>query len=200
MHPKIFILYTGGTAGMKKAEDGFRPSAGYLEEMLTRNPKFEASGIPKFCIKEFDPLLDSANMSPSHWVEIAHEIYNRRDQYDGFIVIHGTDTMAYTASALSFMLENLQKPVILTGAQIPMSEVRNDAESNLLLALMILGAHSERMSEVFICFDNALYRGNRTTKVDADSLAAMDSPNFPKVASAGISIELKFKSVTKAAP
>jgi L-asparaginase len=190
MHPKIFILYTGGTAGMKKAEDGYKPSSGYLQELVTRNPKFKATDIPEFVIKEFSPLRDSANMTPSYWVEIAHEVYDRHDQYDGFIVIHGTDTMAYTASALSFMLENLQKPVILTGSQIPMAELRNDAESNLLLSLIILGAHCERMSEVFICFDNALYRGNRTSKVDADSFAAMDSPNFPKVLTAGISIDL----------
>ncbi len=175
---------------MKRTEDGYKPSSGYLQSLIAANTKFNAPGIPQFHIKEFDVLLDSANMTPAHWVAIAHEIYDRHEQYDGFIVIHGTDTMAYTASALSFMLENLKKPVVLTGSQIPMAEVRNDAESNLLLSLMLLGAHHESMSEVFICFDNALYRGNRTTKVDADSFSALDSPNFPKVAKAGISIEL----------
>jgi L-asparaginase len=190
MSPKIFILYTGGTAGMKRSKDGYRPCSGYLQERLEQNPKFNDPRVPQFTIKEFDSLLDSANMTPAHWVQIAHEIYNNYDQYDGFIVIHGTDTMAYTASALSFMLENLGKPVILTGAQIPLAEVRNDAESNLLCALMVLAEHHARMSEVFVCFDNSLYRGNRTTKVDADAFSAMDSPNFPKVATVGISIEL----------
>ena len=191
MSPKIFILYTGGTAGMKASSDGYRPCAGYLQEQLARSPKFNDPRVPRFDIEELSPLLDSANMTPSHWGQIAKAVESRYDDYDGFIVIHGTDTMAYTASALSFMLENTAKPVVLTGAQVPLAEVRNDAESNLLLSLMFLGGHHRRMSEVFVCFDNLLLRGNRTTKVDADAFAALDSPNFPHVGRAGTSIEIE---------
>ncbi len=190
MKPEILIIYTGGTAGMKRSRGGYRPSKGYLQKLLAENPKFSDPSLPHFTINEFAPLQDSANMTPAHWQETARIISASYGRYDGFIVIHGTDTMAYTASALSFMLENLTKPVILTGSQIPLAEARNDAEGNLLLALMLLGAHHEKMSEVFVCFDNALYRGNRTTKVDADAFAAMDSPNFPRIATAGVSIDI----------
>ena len=129
-------------------------------------------------------------MTPLRWRLIAEEIYKYYNEFDGFLVVHGTDTMAYTASALSFMLENLSKPVLLTGSQIPLSEVRNDAFDNLLGSLMILGSFCRKLSEVFIYFDNKLYRGNRATKVDSDAFAAFESPNFPVVATVGIKINV----------
>lgn len=191
MNSNIFILYTGGTAGMKQSSEGYRPCPKYLQTALRKNPRFKDPRLPRFTIEEFEPLLDSANITPAHWIQMARIIEAQYDRYDGFIIIHGTDTMAYTASALSFMLENLAKPVILTGSQIPLAEVRNDAEANLLLSMMIAAEYHSRMSEVFVCFNHALFRGNRVTKVDADALGAMDSPNFPKIATAGISIALE---------
>ncbi len=191
MSKSVFIIYTGGTAGMKKSKKGYIPCSGYLQKLLLKNSKFFASGMPNFTISEFDPLLDSANMTLTHWEQIAQQIVENHDLYDGFIVIHGTDTMAYTASALSFMIENLKKPVILTGSQIPLSESRNDAETNILLSLSLIASYHEIMSEVFVCFDNSLFRGNRTTKVDADSFSAMASPNFPKIVKAGVYIDCR---------
>jgi L-asparaginase len=146
--------------------------------------------VPRFTIEEFSPLLDSADITPGLWVSMARKIAANYRDFDGFVVLHGTDTMAYTASALSFMLGSLAKPVVLTGSQLPLEAVRSDAEANLLGALMLLGEHHQRLSEVFVFFDNTLFRGNRTTKSDAHAFSAFSSPNFPPVARAGISIEL----------
>jgi L-asparaginase len=144
--PRVFVAYTGGTVGMEKLENGYRPTSTHLARLMTENPRFNADEMPRFDIHELKPLLDSADMTPKGWHRIAREIEKHYDDYNGFLVIHGTDTMAYTASALSFMLENLSKPVILTGSQIPLSEVRNDAFDNLLGALMILGDFGHKLS------------------------------------------------------
>jgi len=127
-------------------------------------------------------------MSPSDWLDIAQDIASNYDQYDGFIILHGTDTMAYTSSALSFMLEGLQKPVIITGSQIPLAQLRSDGQANLLNALYI--AANYPITEVTLFFNNKLFRGNRARKVDADGFDAFDSPNFPHLLSAGIHIEV----------
>lgn len=193
--PRIYLAYTGGTIGMRATSTGYCPMPGYLQEQLESIPRFQRPEVPEVVIEEFDPLLDSANMTPEHWHEIAAAIERNRASYDGFLVVHGTDTMAYTASALSFMLENLKKPVILTGSQIPLFEARTDAEENLLTSLLILGRFHQRLNEVFVFFDNKLMRGNRSTKVDASSFAAFDSPDLPPIARCGIDIEINWDLV-----
>ena len=144
--------------------------------------------MPAYTIKEYQPLLDSSNMSLQEWNQIARDIADQYAQYDGFIIFHGTDTMAYTASALSFMLENLAKPVIITGSQIPLSEVRNDALDNIITSLWLC-AH-QPLYEVCIYFNQKLLRGNRTQKISAQRFDAFDSPNYPPFATIPIYITL----------
>ena len=138
------------------------------------------------------PPIDSSNMNPSHWVEIAQSIEENYASYDGFVVLHGTDTMAYTASALSFMLENLHKPVIITGSQLPIGEVRTDGEENLITALQIAAARDKNgdpmVQEVAILFEDYLWRGNRSTKMSADHFNAFKSNNYPDLARIGLGI------------
>ncbi|GAB54805.1 L-asparaginase [Glaciecola punicea ACAM 611] len=184
----IYVAYTGGTIGMKPSVKGFVPAAGYLSETVAKMPEFHRSEMPNFTIHEYSKLLDSSDMSPSDWLDIAQDIASNYDQYDGFIILHGTDTMAYTSSALSFMLEGLQKPVIITGSQIPLAQLRSDGQANLLNALYI--AANYPITEVTLFFNNKLFRGNRARKVDADGFDAFDSPNFPHLLSAGIHIEV----------
>ncbi len=192
---KIFVAYTGGTIGMKKTRNGYEPVPGYLEEKMSELPPFAADDVPAYTIHEFKPLLDSSNMTPQNWLQIAEVIRRNYDAYDGFLALHGTDTMAYTASALSFMLENLAKPIVVTGSQIPLAETRNDAQENLLTALMVLGTDPQRLTGVYLHFDNLLLRGNRTTKVNADGFAAFASPNLPPVGKVGINIEIDWSRV-----
>lgn len=139
-----------------------------------------------FQIREYDPLKDSSNMCMSDWTTLASDIERYYHNYDSFVILHGTDTMAYTASALSFLLENLGKTVLLTGSQIPFSEVRNDAQENLLGALTVAGHYT--IPEVCLFFDNKLYRGNRTTKSNAMEFDAFDSPNLKPLAKLGVNI------------
>lgn len=188
--PKIFIVYTGGTIGMRKTARGYRPEPGNLQRLLDEIPRFADAELPEFVIEEFDPLLDSSNMAPAHWLQIADMIRRNYAQYDGFLVIHGTDTMAFSASALSFMLEDLAKPVILTGSQVPLEETLNDAQHNLLTSLLILGRYHRELAEVMIFFDSLLLRGNRARKVSVDSFAAFASPNFPALGRVGIEISI----------
>ena len=190
---RIFIAYTGGTVGMKKTANGYQPIPGYLQHLMAHIPQFQAEAIPHYDIYQSQPLLDSANMTPANWGEIARVIYAHYEHYDGFLVLHGTDTMSFTASALSFMLENLGKPVILTGSQIPLAEPRSDALENLLSSLMILGKYHRHLAGVFLYFHNNLFRGNRTVKVDTDAFAAFASPNFPPVGLAGINFEIDWE-------
>lgn len=184
----IYIAYTGGTIGMKPSAKGFVPAAGYLSETLAKMPEFHRSEMPDFTIHEYDNLLDSSDMVPADWQSIAQDIANNYAKYDGFIILHGTDTMAYTSSALSFMLEGLQKPVIITGSQIPLAQLRSDGQANLLNALYI--AANYPIGEVTLFFNNKLFRGNRARKVDADGFDAFGSPNFPHLLTAGINIEV----------
>ncbi|KAI9179283.1 hypothetical protein H9P43_005946 [Blastocladiella emersonii ATCC 22665] len=146
-----------------------------------------------YSVLEYDPLLDSSNMTMKDWVKIASDIELNYEHYDAFIILHGTDTMAYTASALSFMLENLGKTVIITGSQVPLAEVRNDAIENLLGALTIAGHFV--IPEVTLYFSNKLYRGNRTSKVDAVDFAAFDSPNLAPLVTVGINIDVHWRDV-----
>ncbi len=189
----IYIAYTGGTIGMKPSENGYVPAKGYLSETLANMPEFNRPEMPNFTLHEYPSLLDSSDMVPKDWQSIANDIKDNYNQYDGFIILHGTDTMAYTSSALSFMLENLAKPVIVTGSQIPLAQLRSDGQANLLNALYI--AANYPINEVTLFFNNRLMRGNRARKVNADGFDAFDSPNYPILLSAGINIEVS-KNVT----
>ncbi|MFT5838731.1 MAG: L-asparaginase [Flavobacteriales bacterium] len=188
MKKHIYIAYTGGTIGMRPSSQGFIPAAGFLTETLANMPEFHRSEMPNFTIHEYNNLIDSSDMSPADWQKIANDIQQNYQQYDGFIILHGTDTMAYTASALSFMLEDLGKPVIVTGSQIPLAQLRSDGQVNLLNALYI--AANYPIAEVSLFFNNQLFRGNRSRKLDADGFNAFGSPNFPALLKAGINIEV----------
>lgn len=188
MGKQVCILYTGGTIGMKPTAQGYAPQPGYLRQVMDSIPDFRSLEVPKYVIYEFDPLLDSSNMGPRHWQAIAQDIANREQDFDGFIVVHGTDTMAYTASALPFMLEGLNKPVILTGSQIPLCQVRSDGRDNLITALMVIA--QAPVPEVCLCFGNRLLRGCRSTKVDAAGFQAFDSPNYPDLGHIGVNITI----------
>ena len=144
MRKKVYIAYTGGTIGMKPTEDGFVPAAAYLQQLMDNLPELKSDLLPEYQIDEYEPLLDSSNMTPADWLKIATDISKRHNAFDGFVVLHGTDTMAYTASALPFMLQGLKKPVVITGAQIPLCRVRNDARTNLITALLIIPAAAAR--------------------------------------------------------
>jgi len=193
MPKRVYIAYTGGTIGMKKAAAGYVPSAGYLQKQMKKLPELKNPKMPVYEIREYQPLLDSSNMTPADWVKIADDIAAHYDRYDGFVVLHGTDTMAYTASALPFMLEGLHKPVIITGAQIPLCEVRNDARENLITAMLIAANYA--IPEVCLCFGSKLLRGNRTIKVDADGFEAFASPNFPALGRVGSAIKINWDLV-----
>lgn len=173
---------------MQPSEDGWTPRLGYLERQMADVPAFQADEIPEYEIVDLEPLLDSSEVRPADWVRIAHEIRERYDAYEGFVVLHGTDTMAYTASALGFMLENLEKTVILTGSQIPLCRPRNDAQSNLLASLLLAALY--RVPEVALFFDSQLYRGCRCVKVKCDRFDAFDSPNLPPLAVAGTRLQI----------
>lgn len=203
---RVLIIYTGGTIGMKDSPRGYVPAPGLLGEQLAAMPQFHDRSKPAlttplsrygrrvhYQIHEYDQLLDSSNMGIEDWVKIARDIERHYDDFDAFIVLHGTDTMAYTASALSFMLENLGKTVILTGSQIPVSESRSDAIDNMLGALTIAG-HYE-IPEVCIFFDNKLLRGNRSQKTDAAGLEAFQSGNFPPLVHVGIDIKVEWDNI-----
>lgn len=189
MDRSILIINTGGTISSIRSETGYQPQPGYISQALANMPSLCHHSMPHFDVYEYNPLLDSSNMTVKEWNKIGKDISENYDKYDGFIVLHGTDTMAYTASALSFMLENLSKPVILTGSQIPLSEVRNDAYDNILTSLYLCAHHP--IPEVCIYFNQRLLRGNRAQKMSAQRFDAFDSPNYPHLASIGIDIRIK---------
>ena len=196
MKPSVCIIYTGGTIGMLPAADGYRPAHGLRERIATEIPRLSGADMPHTEFVDFDRLIDSANAHPSHWNTIAEVIIERYDEFDGFVVLHGTDTMAYTASALSFMLQGLGKPVILTGSQIPLCEIRNDARDNLI-ASVLLAAGGE-IPEVCLYFGRHLFRGNRTVKVNASGLDAFDSPNCLPLADVGTGVRVYGKRLLAA--
>lgn len=192
---KICIIYTGGTIGMVSTRSGFAPCKGNLQKVMDSIPDFKDESLPEWDIIEFDELLDSSNVAIKEWNMIGRIIDENYEKYDGFVVLHGTDTMAYTASALSFMLENLNKPVILTGSQIPLCLIRSDGRDNLLSSLLI--AAEGKVSEVCICFGSKLFRGNRATKKSADELNAFASYNCPLLATMGTSINYNDDAIDK---
>ena len=194
MNKKVCILYTGGTIGMVPTEEGYAPKEGYFSSLLDEIVQLRYSDMPEWDLIEFDPLLDSSDVSVDEWNAIGEAIASRYDDYDGFVILHGTDTMAYTASALSFMLGGLGKPVVFTGSQIPMCEVRSDGRDNLINSLLI--ASQGIANEVSIYFAGKLIRGNRATKTSADDLIAFTSPNYPPLASVGIDIKYSKRALS----
>ena len=190
--PKILIIYTGGTIGMIENPETHALQPFNFDHLIDNVPKIKKLDyvIDNF---QFEPPIDSSNLDPMHWRNIAVTIEERYDRYDGFVVLHGTDTMAFTASALSFMLNNLCKPVIITGSQLPIGEVRTDGDENLIAAVQIAAATDEkglpRVQEVAILFGGYLWRGNRATKMSADNFNAFKSFNYPALAEIGIDIE-----------
>ena len=185
----ICILYTGGTIGMVPSEKGYVPSSGAFLELLRAIPDLYWPDMPQWDVVEFDPLLDSSDITVREWNQIGKAIADRYEQYDGFVVLHGTDTMAYSASAISFMLEHLAKPVIFTGSQIPLGQIRSDGRDNIISSLLI--AASGQVHEVCIYFNGLLLRGNRSTKRSSDQFEAFESPNDAPLASAGIQIHYR---------
>ena len=188
---RVLLIYTGGTIGMGK-----NPETGALEpldfnHLIAQIPEFSSiqTGIEVY---QFTPPIDSSDMTPTLWAQLVKIISEKYDNYDGFVILHGTDTMAFTASALSFMLENLTKPVILTGSQLPIGQLRTDGKENLVTSIEIAAAHHQDgtpiVPEVCIYFSGRLLRGNRSTKMNADGFNAFDSFNYPHLADAGISI------------
>ncbi|HHG85714.1 MAG TPA: asparaginase [Bacteroidetes bacterium] len=188
---KILLIYTGGTIGMIQADDDGAFIPFNFELIRSQFPELEQLGSDIEVIS-YNPPLDSSNMGPESWVSIVHTIADWYSKVDGFVILHGTDTMAYTGSALSFMLEGLAKPVILTGAQLSINQIRTDAKENLVTAIQIASHPELPIREVAIYFQNRLYRANRTKKMDADDFAAFNSPNFPALGEAGVHLEFEF--------
>ncbi|MCH5216429.1 MAG: asparaginase [Muribaculaceae bacterium] len=189
--PKILLIYTGGTIGMIENPETKSLQPFDFSSLIENVPKvkkldYEIDNV------QFESPIDSSDMSPEHWSTIAKVVEENYDNYDGFVVLHGTDTMAYTASALSFMLENLQKPVIITGSQLPIGEVRTDGEENLITALQVAAATNKSgepmVQEVAILFEDYLWRGNRSSKMSADNFNAFVSNNYPPLARIGLGI------------
>ncbi|XP_076604576.1 60 kDa lysophospholipase isoform X1 [Chaetodon auriga] len=216
---RVLVINTGGTIGMTLHDNVLAPTPNALVKTLRKLPIIHDEAYAEqtclyqyygydntlvlplskqnkriiYTILEYSPLLDSSNMTTDDWGRIGNDIEKNYQNYDGFVVLHGTDTMAYTASALSFMCEHLGKPIILTGSQVPIYEMRNDGRDNLLGALLIAGQFV--IPEVCLYFYNKLYRGNRVTKVDAGSFNAFSSPNLPPLATAEVDIKINWDTV-----
>ncbi len=187
----ILLIYTGGTIGMiENPETGTLESFNF-QHLKDNMPELKKLGYAVSSI-QFDPPMDSSEMGPDCWMKLVHIIADNYATYDGFVILHGTDTMSYTASALSFMLENLSKPVIFTGSQLPIGMLRTDGKENLITAIEIAAAKENGqpiVPEVCIFFENSLMRGNRTSKYNADNFNAFRSYNYPALATAGIHIK-----------
>ena len=197
----ILIIYTGGTIGMRRNENGtlvpFDFNTIEQEFPAVRNLNVDIS------VCRMEPI-DSSNVTPERWSKLAHIIADNYSAYNGFVVLHGTDTMSYSASALSFMLENLSKPVIFTGSQIPMGILRTDGRENLITAIEIAAATDEKgralVPEVALYFQNRLFRANRTSKHSAEALSAFESRNLPPLAEVGVNIKYNYSVIYNMAP
>ena len=201
MKASLLLIYTGGTIGMKQDPEDRTLKPFDFSGILDEVPE-----LVKFALRidayTFDPLIDSSDVDPDTWIKLAHVIRDRYDDYDGFIVLHGTDTMAYSASALSFMLGNLAKPVVFTGSQLPIGVPRTDGKENLISAVEIAASRDAggrpMVPEVCIYFNSHLLRGNRATKVSSEDFNAFQSPNCPVLAEAGIEIRYNRSEIRKA--
>ncbi len=190
---KILLIYTGGTIGMRKDLKTGALKVFNFSKLLQRIPELKQLDCEIETISFQNPI-DSSNMKPEKWAEIVEIITANYSRFDGFVVLHGSDTMSYTASALSFMLENLSKPVILTGSQLPIGDLRTDAKENLITAIQIASLQENNkpvITEVCLYFEYKLYRGNRTTKINAEHFKAFASPNYPALIESGVYLNLK---------
>ena len=199
MKSSILIIYTGGTIGMKTdaATGALVPFD--FSSIYDEFPSLKRLNVD-IDVLTMDPVIDSSNVSPTNWVALAELIRDNYARYDGFVVLHGTDTMSYTASAMSFMLENLAKPVVFTGSQIPIGVLRTDGRENLITAIEIAGAvigGRPEVPEVSLYFQNCLFRANRTTKRSAEALNAFRSYNYPPLAEVGVSIAYNLPAILR---
>lgn len=190
--PKILLIYTGGTIGMVKDFNTGALKAFNFKKLLNKIPEIKLLDCQIDTIS-FEEPIDSSNMNIQYWQQIALIIEENYSNFDGFVVLHGSDTMSYSASAMSFMLENLSKPVIFTGSQLPIGDLRTDAKENLITAIQIASLQEQGealIQEVCLYFEYKLYRGNRTTKISAEHFNAFASPNFPELAESGVHLRL----------
>jgi L-asparaginase len=193
----ILIIYTGGTIGMIKSPETGTLAPFDFDQIMDEVPELKRFGFDLSTIS-FSPIIDSSNLSPEVWVKLASLIKENYSLYNGFVVLHGTDTMAYSASALSFMLQNLDKPVIFTGSQLPIGTLRTDGKENLISAIEIAASEKNGQPlapEVCVYFENKLMRGNRTTKYNAEHFNAFESPNYPELAVAGINLKFNYGAI-----
>ncbi len=193
----ILIIYTGGTIGMKNDEATGALVPFDFSAIYEEFPSLKRLNVD-IAVHTMSPVIDSSNVEPGNWVTLAGLIAANYDTYDGFVVLHGTDTMSYTASAMSFMLENLAKPVVFTGSQIPIGVLRTDGRENLITAIEIAGARVDGrplVPEVSLYFQNRLFRANRTTKRSAEALSAFRSYNYPPLAEVGVNIAYNMQAV-----
>ncbi len=191
--PHILLIYTGGTIGMTQDFETGVLKPFNFDKLLERIPELKHLKCTIDTVS-FDKLIDSSNMNPKHWLEITEIIEKRYEKFDGFVILHGSDTMSYTASAISFMFENLSKPVVFTGSQLPIGYLRTDAKENLITSIEIASAQKKGrpiVSEVCLYFEYKLYRANRTTKINSEHFNAFTSPNYPALAESGV--HLKFE-------
>lgn len=198
--PDILLIYTGGTIGMVKDYKSNALKPFDFENIKVKIPELKLLDC-KIETMAFSNPIDSSDMSPKYWVRIAEIIEKRYDDIDGFVVLTGTDTMSYTASALSFILENLSKPVIFTGSQLPIGDLRTDAKENLITAIQVAAAHENgvpRIQEVGLYFEYKLYRANRTTKVSSEQFEAFESPNYPFLGESGVHLKFNEQWLHKA--
>ena len=188
----ILLIYTGGTIGMKQDPDTLALVPFNFNQIEQEVPELKKFGCKIDCYS-FDPVIDSSDVVPGFWVELATIIQENYNKYDGFVILHGTDTMSYSASAISFMLEDLEKPIVFTGSQLPIGMLRTDGKENLISSIEIAADQDENgraiVPEVCIYFENYLYRGNRTTKYNAENFRAFRSANYPVLAEVGIHIK-----------
>ena len=197
--PKILLIYTGGTIGMVKDFETGALKAFDFNELLSRIPELHLLDCQIETIS-FDIPIDSSNMNISNWQKMAKIIEENYSKFDGFVVLHGSDTMSYSASALSFMLEDLAKPVIFTGSQLPIGDLRTDAKENLITAIQVASLQENKkpvIQEVCLYFEYKLYRGNRTTKISAEHFNAFTSPNFPELAESGVHLKVNYDVILK---
>ena len=189
---KILLIYTGGTIGMMKHFESGALKAFNFSKLLQKIPELKQLDCEIETIS-FEKPMDSSNFNPKHWVQIAEIIEENYSKFNGFVVLHGSDTMSYTASALSFILENLNKPVIFTGSQLPIGDLRTDAKENLITAIQIAALQHKNkavIQEVCLYFEYKLYRGNRTTKINAEHFNAFASPNYPELVESGVYLKV----------
>tara|TARA_R110001583_G_scaffold83631_5_gene220724 strand:+ start:10023 stop:11060 length:1038 start_codon:yes stop_codon:yes gene_type:complete len=197
--PRILLIYTGGTIGMVKDFNTGALRAFNFDELLKHIPEINLLKCAISSISFKEPI-DSSNMNITNWVEISEIIEENYEKFDGFVVLHGSDTMSYTASAISFMFENLSKPIIFTGSQLPIGDLRTDAKENLITSIEIASTQENGkpiVSEVGLYFEYKLYRANRTTKINAEHFEAFTSPNFPPLGESGVHLKFNKQLIYK---